>query len=146
MDEKSMTPEAIAATCAQVMWEKDTVANHLGMELLSISPGKASLSMTVQDFMINGHGTCHGGYIFTFADSAFAYACNGYNQFTVGQHCAISYINPAYSGDVLVATADERMRSGRNGMYDISITNQNGELIAEFRGNSRTVKGTHIEL
>jgi acyl-CoA thioesterase len=92
--------------------------------------------------MANGHATCHGGYIFTLADSAFAFACNTYDQRTVAQHVSITYIAPAFVGDRLAATAREVSRRGRGGIYDVRVTNQNDEQIAEFRGHSRTVKGT----
>jgi len=98
----------------------------------------------VGEDMTNGHGMCHGGFIFTLADSAFAFACNSYNQLTVAQHCAISFIKSAKSGDRLSALAIERQREGRSGIYDITVTNQNDEIIAEFRGTSRTIKGNHL--
>ena len=94
--------------------------------------------------MTNGHKTCHGGYIFTLADSAFAFACNTYNQRTVAQMAAVSFLAPAFEGDLLTATAQEVWRQGRGGIYDVRVTNQSGTPIAEFRGHSRTVKGTHL--
>ncbi|MDE3080077.1 MAG: hydroxyphenylacetyl-CoA thioesterase PaaI, partial [Paracoccaceae bacterium] len=107
-------------------------------------PGEAQLSMTVNEAMSNGHGNAHGGFIFTLADSAFAFACNSYNQLVVAQHCSITYLIPGRIGDRLTATAREVSRRGRSGIYDIRITNQNGDHVAEFRGHSRTVKGTHL--
>jgi len=98
--------------------------------------------MTVDQRMTNGHKTCHGGYIFTLADSAFAFACNTYNQRTVAQHCSVTFLAPAFEGDRLTANAREIQRRGRSGIYDIRVTNQRGETIAEFRGHSRSVKGT----
>jgi acyl-CoA thioesterase len=109
-----------------------------------VAPGEAVMSMVVTDAMVNGHGTCHGGYIFTLADSAFAFACNTYNQNTVGQQAAITYIAPAFAGEKLVADAREVSRPGRGGIYDVTVTNPAGETIAIFRGHSRTVKGTHL--
>ena len=100
--------------------------------------------MVVTEAMTNGHGTCHGGYIFTLADSAFAFACNTYNQNTVGQQAAITYIAPAFAGEKLVADAREISRRGRGGISDVTVTNPAGETIAIFRGHSRTVKGTHL--
>jgi acyl-CoA thioesterase len=100
--------------------------------------------MTVTETMTNGHGICHGGYIFTLADSAFAFACNAYNQRTVAQHCVITFLAPVVRGDRLRAAAREIAREGRNGIYDIRVTNQRGESVAEFRGWSRTVSGTHL--
>lgn len=138
---ESLSPQALAEACARSMWDEDNASRHLGMELLAVAPGEASLSMTITDAMTNGHGTCHGGYIFTLADSAFAFACNTYNQRTVAQHCSVTYIAPAFRGDRLMAAAREVSRRGRGGIYDIAITNQKGEQIAEFRGHSRTVKG-----
>ena len=135
----AINPEASAPAKAD-----DNATRHLGMELVSIAPGEAVIAMTVTDIMTNGHGTCHGGYIFTLADSAFAFACNSYNQRTVAQHCSVTYIAPAFGGDRLTATAREVSRRGRGGIYDIRIANQQGEHVAEFRGHARTIKGTHL--
>ncbi|NLS21183.1 hydroxyphenylacetyl-CoA thioesterase PaaI [Rhizobium sp. P40RR-XXII] len=139
---ENLTTQALAEACARCMWDEDNASRRLGMELLAVVPGEASLSMAITEAMTNGHGTCHGGYIFTLADSAFAFACNTYNQRTVAQHCSVTYIAPAFKGDRLTATAREVSRRGRGGIYDIAVTNQEGEQIAEFRGHSRTVKGT----
>jgi acyl-CoA thioesterase len=139
-----MTPQDIAEASAHAMWNNDSASQRLGMVLDHIAPGAATLSMTVTDSMSNGQGNCHGGYIFTLADSAFAFACNSYNQVTVAQHCSVSYLRPVSIGDRLTATATETARGGRSGIYDIRITNQHGAHVAEFRGHSRTVKGTHI--
>ncbi len=137
----SLSPQALAEACARSMWDEDNATRYLGMKLLAVAPGEATLSMAVTEAMTNGHGTCHGGYIFALADSAFAFACNSYNQRTVAQHCSVTYIAPAFRGDRLTATAREVSRRGRGGIYDIAVTNQEGEQIAEFRGHSRTVKG-----
>jgi acyl-CoA thioesterase len=139
-----LSPEDMAQACADAMWHEDAASRNLGMAVEAVGPGFAVLSMTVTDFMTNGHGTCHGGFIFTLADSSFAFACNSYHQRTVAQHAAITFIAPAYAGDCLTATAQETSRRGRGGIYDVSVTNQAGEQIAEFRGHSRTVKGTHL--
>lgn len=139
-----MTPQEIAEASAQAMWTDDAASQRLGMSLDRIAPGQAILSMTVTEAMSNGHGNCHGGYIFTLADSAFAFACNSYNQMAVAQHCSITYLIPGRIGDRLTATATETSRRGRSGIYDIRITNQDGDHVAEFRGHSRTVKGTHL--
>ncbi len=144
MSAAGLTAQALAEACAQSMWNDDLATRHLGMELVSIAPGTAVITMTVRDTMANGHGTCHGGYMFTLADSAFAFACNTYNTRAVAQHCSITYLSPALVGDTLTATASEVSRRGRSGIYDIRITNQAGEAIAEFRGHSRTIKGTHL--
>jgi acyl-CoA thioesterase len=143
-DPAELTPQALATASAEAMWRDDNASQQLGMQIDSIGPGSATLSMTVTAAMTNGHRTCHGGYIFTLADSAFAFACNSYNQNTVAQHCSITYTAPAHQGDRLTATAREVWRQGRGGIYDITVTNQNGQRVAEFRGHSRTVKGTHL--
>lgn len=139
-----MTPQDLAEASAQAMWADDQASQGLGMTLDRIAPGQATLSMTITDAMSNGHGNCHGGYIFTLADSAFAFACNSYNQMAVAQHCSITYLIPGRIGDRLTATATEVSRRGRSGLYNIRITNGDGAHVAEFRGHSRTVKGTHL--
>lgn len=116
----------LARRCADAMYADDRASKALGMTIEEIGPGTATLSMTVTDTMINGHEICHGGLIFTLADSAFAFACNGYNKVTVAQHCSISYIAPGRLGDRLTARAVERTRTGRNGIYDVTVTNQDG--------------------
>ncbi|WP_419911750.1 hydroxyphenylacetyl-CoA thioesterase PaaI [Hoeflea sp.] len=140
----TLSPDALAEACAQSMWENDNASRHLGMEIEAVSAGSATLSMTVRDHMTNGHDICHGGYIFTLADSAFAFACNSYNQNAVAQHCAVSFLLPVHSGEKLTAVAREIHRAGRSGIYDIRVTRGDGETVAEFRGQSRTVKGTHL--
>jgi acyl-CoA thioesterase len=139
-----MTPQEIAEACARVMWSDDRASQRLEMTLDHVGPGQVTLSMAITEAMTNGHGTCHGGYIFTLADSAFAFACNSYNQRAVAQHCSVSFIAPAYRGNRLTAAAREISRRGRGGIYDITVTNQDGAQVAEFRGHSRTVKGTHL--
>ncbi len=139
-----MTPQEIAEASARAMWNDDSASQRLGMTLDHIAPGQATLSMTITEAMSNGHGNAHGGYIFTLADSAFAFACNSHNQLAVAQHCSITYLIPGRIGDRLTATAIETSRRGRSGIYDIRITNQDGDHVAEFRGHSRTVKGTHL--
>ncbi|MBB5220686.1 acyl-CoA thioesterase [Amaricoccus macauensis] len=139
-----LSPQALAEACAETMWADDTATQHLGMRIDRVAPGEATLSMDLQPFMLNGHGLAHGGYIFTLADSAFAFACNGYNQRTVGHQASITYMAPGRQGDRLTATARELHRGKRDGIYDVFVTNDRGEKIAEFRGHSRTVKGTHL--
>ena len=139
-----LSPDELARACADAMWADDEASQKLGMIIEHIAAGEARLSMQVTKAMCNGHGTGHGGYIFTLADSAFAFACNGYNNRAVAQHCSITYVAPTHEGDRLVATAREVERFGRNGIYDIRIANQDGKLIAEFRGHSRLVRGTHL--
>jgi acyl-CoA thioesterase len=134
-------PHALAVACAQELFRRDVATNHLGMQLLHAAPGESGVTMTVQDFMLQGHHTCHGGYLFSLADSAFAFACNTYNEATVAIGCSIEYVAPAYAGDVLTASAKERTRSGRTGNYDVDVHNQEGNLIALFRGKSYRVRG-----
>ncbi|MDM7255726.1 MAG: hydroxyphenylacetyl-CoA thioesterase PaaI [Paracoccus sp. (in: a-proteobacteria)] len=139
-----MTPQQLAEASAAAMWAGDHASQNLDMDLTHIAPGAATIGMTITQAMSNGHGNCHGGYIFALADSAFAFACNTYNQITVAQHCSVSYLIPGRIGDRLTATATELTRQGRSGIYDIRVTNQDGKHVAQFRGHSRTVKGTHI--
>lgn len=141
-DASTLSPQALAEACARVMWEDDRASQHLGMQLDAVGPGTAVLSISIDAAMTNGHRTCHGGHIFTLADSAFAFACNSYNLRAVAQHCSITFIAPAFEGDRLTATGHEVQRYGRSGIYDIVVTNQKGEPIAEFRGQSRTIGGT----
>lgn len=139
-----MNADELAKACADSMWANDNASKGLGMEIVEVKSGYAKLNMPVRDDMTNGQKICHGGFMFLLADSAFAFACNGYNQFTVAQSCKIDFLAPAFVGDVLTAVADERYREGRSGIYDCTVTNQDGKVIAEMRGNSRTVKGTHL--
>jgi len=139
------TEDTIAQRCADILWQRDKATQALGMQLISVSAGSAKLAMVVRPDMINGHGTCHGGFIFTLADSAFAFACNTYDERTVAQHAQVSFIAPASSGDNLIAHAVERSRTGRSGIYDITVTLEDGKQIAEFRGLSRTIGGSIVE-
>ena len=141
---QALTPQELAETCAQLMWRDDQASRHLDMNLVMIGPGSATLSMRVSDVMTNGHGTCHGGYIFTLADSAFAFACNSYNHRAVAQQASITFIAAAFRADTLTATAREVSRQERSGIYDVTVSNQEGKQIAEFRGHARKVKGTHL--
>jgi len=127
------------------MWGGDEASRRLGMTCERIAPGEAVVSMALEAHHCNGHKTCHGGISYALADSAFALACNSYNQVAVAQHNSMTYIAPAFAGDVLTAHATERSRFGRSGLYDVRITNQNGDLIAEFRGGSRVIRGQHFE-
>jgi acyl-CoA thioesterase len=137
-----MDANALARACADAMWAEDAASRGLGMRLVSVAPGRAELVMTVTDRMVNGHKNCHGGFIFTLADSAFAFASNTYDQRTVAQHCAVTFVAPGKLGDELTARAIEKQRSGRSGIYDITVTRQDGSVIAEFRGHSRTIEGS----
>src|SRR5882762_11888374 len=125
------------------MWKEDDASKGLGMEIVEIKPGQATLTMTVGPEMVNGQRIAHGGFIFTLADSAFAFACNTHNERTVAAQGNISFIRPGKLGDRLVATAREISRSGRSGIYDVSVT-VDGVVIAEFRGHSRTIGGAWL--
>lgn len=140
----SLSPQALAEACAAAMWSNNSTSKRLGMAIERIAPGEATLAMTITDFMLNGHGLAHGGFVFALADSAFAFACNGYNQRTVGHQAAITYMAPGRLGERLTAVAREIYRGRRDGIYDVHVTNERGEQVAEFRGQSRTVKGTHL--
>jgi acyl-CoA thioesterase len=133
--------QRLAEAVGRGMYARDVAAQALGIALLEIRPGYARMSMPVRPDMVNGHDICHGGLIFTLADTAFAYSCNAYNRTAVAQHCTITFLAPARRGDLLAAEAEERARSGRNGVYDIKVTNQKGEAVALFRGNSRVIEG-----
>lgn len=128
------------------MWADDRSSQAMGMQIDRIAAGEAQLSMTVRADMINGNDICHGGIMFMLADSAFAFACNGYNQKAVAHHCSVTFIAPAFEGDRLTAVAQEQHRAGRSGIYDATVTRQDGTVVAEFRGHSRTIKGTHVPI
>ncbi len=142
-----MTPDELAQACAEKMWADDRASQQLGMTLDAVTAGAATLSMAIRDDMVNGHGNAHGGFIFSLADSAFAFACNSRNERAVAQACDIVFAAPARLGDRLVATATERHRFGRNGIYDIRVTKDaaDGPVLAEFRGRSRLVPGVWVE-
>ena len=139
-----LSPQTLAVACAEAMWSTDWASQRMGMRLEHVAPGEATVSMEVAEQMLNGHGNAHGGFIFSVADSAFAFACNTYNQRAVAYQVSITYVAPGRAGDRLTATAREVYRAGRNGIYDVHVTNDRGEPVAEFRGHSRTVKGTHL--
>ncbi|MEV6284307.1 hydroxyphenylacetyl-CoA thioesterase PaaI [Kribbella sp. NPDC051770] len=142
MDES--TGEIPPSRVAAALWAEDTASAMLGMRLIEVGTGTARLEMTVRDDMVNGHGIAHGGFVFTLADSAFAFACNSRNLVTVAQACDIVFVAAARRGDVLVADARERTSFGRNGIYDVTVT-RGDEVVAEFRGRSRQLSGTVIE-
>jgi acyl-CoA thioesterase len=133
-------PQAIATLAAKTLWATDRAAQTLGIEILAVGPGTATLVMTIGKDMVNGHDTAHGGFIFSLADTAFAYACNSRGHVTVAAHCDITFIRPGTRGARLIAEAREVSRIGRSGIYDVCISAE-GEVIAEFRGHSRTVGG-----
>jgi acyl-CoA thioesterase len=132
-----MTPQELAQACADAMWREDKASPALGMRIERVAPGQATMSMAVAPTMVNGHGICHGGFIFTLADSTFAFACNTYGERVVAAGASISFLRPARLGMRLRATATERARAGRSGIYDISVQDESGTVIAEFRGQSR---------
>ena len=134
-------PQALAELAGKTMYERDPASQALGMTLDAIRPGYARMRMRVREDMLNGHGTCHGGYIFMLADSAFAFACNSHNFNTVGAGCTIDYLAPGRAGDMLVAEAVEQALSGKTGVYDVVVTDQDGRKVALFRGKSHRVAG-----
>jgi acyl-CoA thioesterase len=138
-----LSPDDLARLCAEAMWKDDDASQGLGMEILDVKAGQATLAMTVKPHMVNGHGIAHGGFIFLLADSTFAFACNSRNERTVAAQCNISFIKPGKLGDRLVATAKEISLTGRSGIYDVRVT-VDGVAVAELRGHSRTVGGLWI--
>ena len=139
----SMTPEQRAAQVGQTLFANDVAsAETMGMALLSVAPGRAQMHMVVQPRHLNGHQICHGGFIFTLADSTFAFACNSHNRNTVAASCSIEFLKPAQVGDLLTCEGVEQMRQGRHGIYDMTVTNQKGEVVAMFRGKSAQIPGT----
>jgi len=131
----------LARRVGEAMFARDRASQAMGMQIAEIRPGYARLTMTVRRDMLNGHAICHGGFIFTLADSAFAFACNSRNFNTVAAACAIDFLAPGREGDSLVAEAVERTLSGRHGVYDIAVSRGDGTLIALFRGKSTRVQG-----
>jgi acyl-CoA thioesterase len=138
-----LSPDDLARACADAMWKDDDASQGLGMEILDVKAGQATLAMTVKPHMVNGHGIAHGGFIFLLADSTFAFACNSRNERAVAAQCNISFIKPGKLGDRLVATAKEISWAGRSGIYDVRIT-VDGIAVAELRGHSRTVGGAWV--
>lgn len=139
----ALSPENVARACADAMWADDDASKGLGMEIVEIGPGFATLTMTVRPDMVNGQRIAHGGFIFTLADSAFAFACNSHNDRVVAAQGQITFIRPGKLGDRLIAEAREVIRGGRSGIYDVRVTV--GEIvIAEFRGHSRVIPGTWL--
>ncbi len=144
MTEAAISPEqaqALADAAANAMWSRDAAAQALGMERVEVTPGHATLRMRVRPDMVNGHHICHGGLIFTLADTAFAYACNSYNLNTVASACHIDFLAPGKESDLLEAVAVERSVSGRTGVYDVTISVVGGKTVALFRGKSYRIKG-----
>ena len=140
-----LDPQALAEATAAAMFARDAASQALGIAIVAMRPGYARLTMTVRASMLNGHRTCHGGFIFALADSAFAFSCNSRNQNTVAAGCHIDYLAPAFEGDVLEAEAVEQALKGRTGVYDIAVRNQSGALVALFRGKSHRVEGEVLD-
>jgi acyl-CoA thioesterase len=134
--------QQLAERCAQSMYERDPASQHAGMQIDEVAPGYARLSMVVQPHMLNGHGTMHGGVIFALADSAFAFACNSRDVASVAQHCSITFVTPGRAGERLSAQCRETNLAGRFGIYDCTVTGDDGRVVAIFRGHSAAVRGT----
>ncbi len=139
-----MSPQEVAEACRDAMWREDRASRGLGMTIEAVGPGTATLSMTVREDMVNGHDICHGGFVTTLADSAFAFACNAYNEMTVASGFDVNLLAAAHRGDRLTAVAQEVSRAGRTGVYDVRVSNQRGEAVAAFRGRSYTMKGRAV--
>jgi acyl-CoA thioesterase len=137
----SADPQKLAEAAAAAMWAKDRASQAMGMRPIAVGPGHATVAMTIKPEMCNGHGTCHGGMIFTLADSAFAFACNSHNRVTVANNCSITFVAPGREGDMLTAAAVESHRGKRSGVCEVRVTNQDGKLIALFRGHSTELGG-----
>jgi acyl-CoA thioesterase len=147
MTEHKLAPaeaQALAEATAEAMWARDRAAQALGMKIVRVQPGAALLTMAVRSDMVNGHHICHGGMIFSLADTAFAYACNSYNKTTVASACHIDFLAPAKEGEMLEAEAVERSASGRTGVYDITVRIAGGKTVALFRGKSYRINGEVI--
>lgn len=140
-----MDAHDLAARVGQAMFAADAASREfMQMELVRCEPGRATMRMTVREPMLNGHKICHGGLIFTLADSTFAFACNSRNKVTVAAGCSIEFLKPAHLGDVLTCEGVEQLLQGRHGVYDMKVTNQRGEVVAMFRGKSAQIQGTVI--
>lgn len=133
--------QRVAEATRHTMWQDDRASKMLGMQVLAVGPGTATVSMTVREDMLNGHDICHGGLVTTLADTAFAFACNAYNEVTVASGFDVNLVAAARLGDVLTAHATEVAKAGRTGVYDIQVSNQHGAAVAAFRGRSYTMKG-----
>ena len=147
MTEPKLSPaeaQALADATAEAMYARDRAAQALGIQIVRVQPGASLLTMTVRSDMVNGHHICHGGMIFSLADTAFAYACNSYNKNTVASACHIDFLAPAKEGETLEAEAVEQSAAGRTGVYDITVRNNHGKTIALFRGKSYRINGEVI--
>ena len=140
----SKTDLEVAQATARLMWANDRASREMGLELGEVTPGEASVHLTVKAGMLNSHGVCHGGLIFAMADTAFAFACNSLNRRAVTMHCTISFIDRVTAGTRLSAHASGVAVYGRNGIFDVTVTDDQGVKIAEFRGYSRTIGGEWV--
>ncbi len=140
-EQEAFAAHELARQVGAAMFARDEASRGLGMQILAIGPGYARLSMRVRDDMLNGHGICHGGFIFTLADSSFAFACNSRNQNTVAAACNIDFLAPGQPGELLIAEAREQSLAGRTGVYDIEVATEDGRRIALFRGKSYRIPG-----
>ena len=141
-----MSTHDLAARVATAMWAEDIASKDtMGMELVSCEPGRAVLRMPVRELHLNGHRICHGGFIFTLADSTFAFACNSHNKVTVAAGCSIEFLRPGQLGDVLTCEGVEQTLAGRHGIYDMKVSNQRGEVVALFRGKSTSIQGVIVQ-
>ena len=140
----TFTPQQVAEAVATGMLAKDRASRGLGMQIAAVGPGTARLSMTVREDMLNGMDICHGGFVTLFADSAFAFACNSYNELTVASGLNVDFTASAHLGDVLTASATEVHQAGRTGVYDIDVRNQRGERVATMRGRSYRMQGKPV--
>ncbi len=141
----SLDPVQLARACADTMWANDKASPELGMQIEAVEPGRSVLLMSVRDDMVNGHDICHGGMIFTLADSAFAFACNSHNLNAVAAGARIEFLAPGRLGDKLTAVAEQVAQGRRSGVYDVTVTNQDGQVIALFRGNSQRIGGELVD-
>jgi len=141
----ALSSDDLARACADAMWKEDQASQGLGMAIVEVKAGEATLAMTIEPHMVNGQGIAHGGFIFLLADSTFAFACNTYNERVVAQHCAVSFLRPALLDDLLTARAKEIHRSGRSGIYDVTVTRSDGTMIAAFRGHSHVIDGKWLD-
>jgi acyl-CoA thioesterase len=139
------SPAERARRAGRALYGRDQAAKRLGIQVNEVTPGGARLTMRVRPDMTNGHEVCHGGLVFSLADTAFAYACNSYGDNTLAAAASIDFLAPSYADDVLTATARELWRAGRSGLYEVDVTNQKGERIAIFRGRSHRISGKLIE-
>ena len=140
-----MTPEDRARRSAEAMWAGDRASQAMGMAVEAVGPGTATVSMTLREEHLNGHGSAHGGVIFTLADSAFAFACNSYNEAAVAQEAQVTFLSPGRGGERLTAHAVESALAGRTGVTDVKVTGEDGRTVALFRGLSRRIRGQHFE-